>query len=56
VVPSQLAMAVRCSGNRPAAVRRRAKQHLNEFWGLEPDLNELRAANRFVNPDDRSEL
>jgi len=29
-------------------IRRRAEQQLNEFWGLDPDLNELRTANRFV--------
>ena len=31
-------------------LRRRAEQHLNEFWGLDRILNELRAANRFVRP------
>jgi ATP-dependent helicase YprA (DUF1998 family) len=31
-------------------LRRRADQHLNEFWGLDPDVNELRPANRFVRP------
>ena len=29
-------------------LRRRAEQHLDEFWGLDPDINELRTANRFV--------
>ncbi len=29
-------------------IRRRCEQHLNEFWGLDPDVTELRAANRFV--------
>ena len=29
-------------------LRRRAEQHLNEFWGLDPNVNELRTANRFV--------
>ena len=29
-------------------LRRRAEQHLNEFWGLDPDANELRSAERFV--------
>jgi hypothetical protein len=29
-------------------IRRRAEQHLNEFWGLDPDVNELRTSNRFV--------
>jgi hypothetical protein len=29
-------------------LRRRSDQHLNEFWGLDPDVAELRQANRFV--------
>lgn len=31
-------------------LRKRSEQHLNEFWGLDPDINELRASdlNRFV--------
>ncbi|GIX47872.1 MAG: DEAD/DEAH box helicase [Candidatus Tectimicrobiota bacterium] len=29
-------------------LRRRAEQHLNEFWGLDPEANELRTANCFV--------
>jgi hypothetical protein len=29
-------------------IRRRADANLNEFWGLDPELNELRPANRFV--------
>jgi Lhr-like helicase len=29
-------------------LRRRAEQHLNEFWGLDPDYDELREANCFV--------
>jgi len=29
-------------------LRRRAEQYLNEFWGLDPDYDELRKANRFV--------
>lgn len=29
-------------------IRRRADQHLNEFWGLDPELNELRTANCFT--------
>ncbi|MCS6948436.1 MAG: DEAD/DEAH box helicase, partial [Steroidobacteraceae bacterium] len=29
-------------------LRRRCEQHLNDFWGLDPDLNELRTATRFV--------
>jgi Lhr-like helicase/RNA polymerase subunit RPABC4/transcription elongation factor Spt4 len=31
-------------------LRRRSEQHLNEFWGLDPDYDELRRANRFVRP------
>lgn len=31
-------------------LRRRAEQHLNEFWGLDPNYDELRRANRFVRP------
>ena len=31
-------------------IRRRAEQHLNEFWGLDPDVNELRTAERYVRP------
>ncbi len=30
------------------SLRRRAGQHLNEFWGLDPDYDELRPANRFA--------
>ena len=45
----KLAIAVRCLQETPQQqMRRRAEQHLNEFWGLDPDLNELRMANRFV--------
>jgi len=29
-------------------LRRRAEQYLNEFWGLDPEHDELRRANRFV--------
>jgi Lhr-like helicase/ferredoxin len=29
-------------------IRRRVELHLNEFWGLDPEINELRTANRFV--------
>jgi ATP-dependent helicase YprA (DUF1998 family)/RNA polymerase subunit RPABC4/transcription elongation factor Spt4 len=29
-------------------LRRRAEQHLNDFWGLDPDIDELRQAQRFV--------
>ncbi len=29
-------------------VRRRCEQHLNEFWGLDLEVNELRTATRFV--------
>ena len=45
----KLAMAVRCLQETPQQqMRRRAEQHLNEFWGLDPDINELRTANHFV--------
>src|SRR5436853_6335521 len=45
----KLAMAVRClQETTQQQMRRRAEQHLNEFWGLDPDINELRTANRFV--------
>lgn len=27
---------------------RRAEQYLNEFWGVDPEFNELRTANKFV--------
>jgi len=29
-------------------LRRRAEQHLNDFWGLDPDIDELRRAQCFV--------
>ena len=45
----KLAIAVRClQETTQQQMRRRAEQHLNEFWGLDPDINELRTANRFV--------
>jgi hypothetical protein len=31
-------------------LRRRAEQYLNEFWGLDPEYDELRRANRFARP------
>ncbi|MFZ5803252.1 MAG: DEAD/DEAH box helicase [Acidobacteriota bacterium] len=31
-------------------LRRRSEQYLNEFWGLDPDFNELRRASWFVRP------
>jgi hypothetical protein len=34
--------------NAQHQLRRRCEQHLNEFWGLDPDINELRSANCFV--------
>lgn len=37
-------------------LRRRAEQHLNPFWGLDPDSNELRAAHRFVRLGQSSRL
>jgi ATP-dependent helicase YprA (DUF1998 family) len=45
----KLAINARClEETQQQQLRRRAEQHLNEFWGLDPDLNELRTANRFV--------
>ncbi len=29
-------------------MRRRIEQHLNDFWGVDPEINELRTANQFV--------
>ena len=47
----KLAMSCRCLQEmHQQQIRRRAEQHLNEFWGLDPELNELRSANRFVRP------
>ena len=47
----KLAMSCRCLQEmHQQQIRRRAEQHLNEFWGLDPELNELRFANRFVRP------
>lgn len=43
------AIAVRClEETTQQQLRRRAEQHLNEFWGLDPGVNELRTAERFV--------
>src|SRR5262249_26436237 len=36
------------SENTQQQLRKRCEQRLNEFWGLDPDINELRTANRFV--------
>jgi len=45
----KLAISARClQETQQQQIRRRAEQHLNEFWGLDPDINELRTANRFV--------
>ncbi len=45
----KLAIACRClRENDQQQLRRRAEQHLNDFWGLDPEINELRTANRFV--------
>jgi len=35
-------------------LRRRAEQYLNEFWGLDPEYDELRRANCFVRPGSSS--
>jgi ATP-dependent helicase YprA (DUF1998 family)/RNA polymerase subunit RPABC4/transcription elongation factor Spt4 len=45
----KLAISCRCLEEATQQhIRRRSEQHLNEFWGLDPDVNELRTANRFV--------
>ena len=45
----KLAISCRCLQETPQQqIRRRAEQNLNEFWGLDPYLNELRTASRFV--------
>lgn len=45
----KLAIATRClEETTQQQIRRRAEQHLSEFWGLDPEINELRTANRFV--------
>ncbi|MCL6645066.1 MAG: hypothetical protein K6U88_08855 [Dehalococcoidia bacterium] len=37
-------------------LRRRSEQHLNEFWGLDPDYDELRRSNCFVRLGSSSRL
>jgi ATP-dependent helicase YprA (DUF1998 family)/very-short-patch-repair endonuclease len=45
----KLAISCRClQETTQQQIRRRAEQHLNEFWGLDPSINELSPANRFV--------
>ncbi len=45
----KLAIACRClEETTQQQIRRRAEQHLNEFWGLDDTSSELRPANRFV--------
>ncbi|MBI2502808.1 MAG: DEAD/DEAH box helicase [Candidatus Latescibacteria bacterium] len=47
----KLAISCRClQETTQQQLRRRAEQHLNEFWGLDLENNELRTANRFVRP------
>ncbi|OGG43372.1 MAG: DEAD/DEAH box helicase [Candidatus Handelsmanbacteria bacterium RIFCSPLOWO2_12_FULL_64_10] len=47
----KLAISCRClQETAQQQVRRRSEQHLNEFWGVDPDVSELRPANRFVRP------
>ncbi len=47
----KLAISCLClQETRQQQIRRRSEQHLNEFWGLDPDVNELRPANQFVRP------
>ncbi|MGQ9576939.1 MAG: DEAD/DEAH box helicase [Thermoguttaceae bacterium] len=45
----KLAISCRClQESAQQQIRRRAEQQLNEFWGLDPEVNELRPAERFV--------
>jgi len=45
----KLAISARClQETNQQQIRRRAEQHLNEFWGLDPVVNELRTSTRFV--------
>jgi ATP-dependent helicase YprA (DUF1998 family) len=45
----KLAISCQClKENSQQQLRRRAEQHLNEFWGLDPDGKELQSAERFV--------
>jgi Lhr-like helicase len=45
----KLAISCPClTENDQISMRKRTMQHLNEFWGLSPDVNELRHANAFV--------
>ena len=44
-------LAINCSCLRETTqqqIRQRVEQNLNEFWGLDPNINELRSAARFV--------
>jgi Lhr-like helicase len=43
------AISARClEETNQQQIRKRADQYLNEFWGLDPDGNEVRPADRFV--------
>ena len=45
----KLAISCRClEESWQQQIRRRAEQHLNEFWGLDPDTDEICPARRFV--------
>ena len=45
----KLAISCRCLQDMPQQqLRRRSDQHLNEYWGLDPESLELRTAERFV--------
>jgi Lhr-like helicase len=45
----KLAISSRClHETAQQQVRRRCDQYLNEFWGLDPEINELRTSTRFV--------
>lgn len=45
----KLAISVRClQESAQTQLRKRSEQYLNDFWGLDPDVRELRSASRFV--------
>jgi Lhr-like helicase len=47
----KLAISCPClQETRQQQMARRSEQHLNEFWGLDPEVKELRPANQFVRP------
>jgi hypothetical protein len=45
----KLAIDCRClEETAQQQIRRRAEQHLNDFWGVDPEISELRTSERFV--------